>query len=147
MDDGLESPLAAHALAASAGVSLRQLERPIRDRFDDTPMGHHLKLRLQAARNQPFFGDLPIQEIAAARGLSSPLVLSRTIRGHFGLSPRQFRSQVSGDQLQRFHPGGPPNPAPGDGPICPPPGPRQADRQRLPTGRPRASHAAAPKTK
>jgi transcriptional regulator GlxA family with amidase domain len=104
MEGNLESPLPARALAASAGVSLRQLERLIRDRFDDTPTGYYLKLRLQAARNQLFYGDLPIQEIAAACGFSSPSVLSRTFRAHFGLSPRQFRAQLSGDQLRRFRP-------------------------------------------
>jgi AraC family carnitine catabolism transcriptional activator len=104
MEGNLETPLPARALAASAGVSLRQLERLIRGRFADTPMGYYLKLRLQTARNHLFYSDLPIQEIAAACGFSSPSVLSRTFRAHFGLSPRQFRSQFSGDQLQRFRP-------------------------------------------
>ena len=104
MEGNLESPLPARTLAASAGASLRQLERLIRDRFDDTPTGYYLKLRLQAARNQLFYGDLPIQEIATACGFSSPSVLSRTFRAHFGLSPREFRNQFSGDQLQRFRP-------------------------------------------
>jgi transcriptional regulator GlxA family with amidase domain len=104
MEGNLESPLPARALAAGAGVSLRQLERLIRDRLHDTPTGYYLKLRLQAARNQLFYGDLPIQEVAAACGFSSPSVLSRTFKAHFGLSPRQFRNQFSGDQLQRFRP-------------------------------------------
>lgn len=104
MEANLESPLGAHQLARHAGVSVRQLERLIRDRFGDTPMRYYLKLRLQAARNHLFYGDIPIQDIAAACGFSSPSVLSRTFRAHFGLSPRAFRSQFSGDQLQRFRP-------------------------------------------
>ena len=104
MEDNIELPLGARDLAGRAGISVRQLERLIRGRFGDTPMRYYLKLRLQAARNHLFYGDMPIQDIAAACGFSSPSVLSRTFRAHFGLSPRAFRSQCSGDQLSRFRP-------------------------------------------
>lgn len=104
MEANLDAPLGARELAVRAGISVRQLERLIRDRFGDTPMRYYLKLRLQAARNHLFYGDMPIQDIAAACGFSSPSVLSRTFRAHFGLTPRAFRSQFSGDQLSRFRP-------------------------------------------
>jgi AraC family carnitine catabolism transcriptional activator len=104
MEDNIELPLSARDLAARAGISVRQLERLIHGRFGDTPMRYYLKLRLQAARNHLFYGDMPIQDVAAACGFSSPSVLSRTFRAHFGLSPRAFRSQFSGDQLSRFRP-------------------------------------------
>jgi transcriptional regulator GlxA family with amidase domain len=104
MEQNIEAPLGAAQLAARAGISVRQLERLIRERFGDTPMRYYLKLRLQAARNHLFYGDMPIQDIAAACGFSSPAVLSRSFRTHFGLSPRAFRSQFSGDQLSRFRP-------------------------------------------
>lgn len=104
MEDNLEMPLGARELAARAGLSTRQTERLVREKFGDTPMRYYLKLRLHAARNHLFYGERSIQDIAAACGFSSPAVLSRTFRAHFGLSPREFRSQFSGDQLQRFHP-------------------------------------------
>jgi transcriptional regulator GlxA family with amidase domain len=104
MEQNIEVPLGAAELAARAGISVRQLERLIHERFGDTPMRYYLKLRLQAARNHLFYGDMPIQDIAAACGFSSPAVLSRSFRAHFGLSPRAFRSQFSGDQLSRFRP-------------------------------------------
>jgi transcriptional regulator GlxA family with amidase domain len=104
MEDNLETPLSAEQLAHHAHISVRQLERLIRARFGDTPMRYYLKLRLHAARNHLFYGDMPIQEIAAACGFSAPSVLSRAFRAHFGLSPRAFRSQFSGDQLRRFRP-------------------------------------------
>ena len=47
---------------------------------------------------------MPIQEIADATGFSSPSVLSRTFKARFGLSPREFRRQFSGERLQRFRP-------------------------------------------
>jgi transcriptional regulator GlxA family with amidase domain len=104
MEADIEAPLSAVELAAAAGMSVRQLERLVRDRLDDTPMRYYLKLRLQTARNHLFYGDMPIQDIAAACGFSSPPVFSRTFHAHFGLSPREFRSQFSGDQLRRFRP-------------------------------------------
>lgn len=104
MEDHLDAPLTAQQLARRAHISVRQLERLIRARFGDTPMRYYLKLRLHAARNHLFYGDMPIQDIAAACGFSAPSVLSRAFRAHFGLSPRAFRSQFSGDQLRRFRP-------------------------------------------
>jgi AraC family carnitine catabolism transcriptional activator len=104
MENHLDTPLTADDLARRANISVRQLERLIRARFGDTPMRYYLKLRLHAARNHLFYGDMPIQDIAAACGFSAPSVLSRAFRAHFGLSPRAFRSQFSGDQLRRFRP-------------------------------------------
>ncbi len=104
MEANIETPLSRAELAAQAGISVRQMERLVRARFADTPMHYYLKLRLQAARNQLFYGEMPIQDIAAACGFSSPAVLSRTFRTHFGLTPRDFRSQFSDDELRRFRP-------------------------------------------
>jgi AraC family transcriptional regulator, carnitine catabolism transcriptional activator len=104
MEANIETPLGRAELAARAGISVRQMERLVRARFADTPMHYYLKLRLQAARNHLFYGEMPIQDIAAVCGFSSPAVLSRTFRAHFGTSPRAFRSQFSGDELRRFHP-------------------------------------------
>lgn len=104
MEAHLDAPLSPAELAARANLSVRQLERLIRSRFGDTPNGYYLKLRLQAARNELFYGDQPVQEIATATGFSSPSVLSRSFKARFGLSPRAFRQQFSGERLQRFRP-------------------------------------------
>src|SRR5262249_4140397 len=104
MEAHLEAPLRPSALASRAGVSVRQLERLFGDRFRDTPSGYYLELRLQAARNHLFYGEIPVQEIANATGFSSPSVLSRSFKARFGLSPREFRRQFSGERLQRFRP-------------------------------------------
>ena len=104
MEANIEAPLGRSELAARAGTSVRQMERLVRARFGDTPMRYYLKVRLQAARNHLFYGEMPVQDIAAACGFSSPAVLSRTFRAHFGISPREFRSQFSGDELRRFRP-------------------------------------------
>jgi len=104
MEAHLETPLTTEALAAGAGISVRQIERLMRDTLGETPSRYYLKLRLQAARNHLFYGDMPIQDIAQACGFSSPSVLSRAFRDHFGLSPREFRRQFSVDRLERFRP-------------------------------------------
>ena len=104
MEAHLDQPLPPRQLAARAGISVRQLERLIASRFHDTPGGYYLKLRLQAARNHLFYGDMPIQEIATATGFSSPSVLSRSFKARFGLSPREFRDQFARERLQRFRP-------------------------------------------
>jgi AraC family transcriptional regulator, carnitine catabolism transcriptional activator len=104
MEAHLDAPLTPADLAHRAGLSLRQLERLFHDRFGDTPRGYYLKLRLQAARNHLFYGDMPVQEIATATGFAAPAVLSRSFKARFGLSPREFRRQFSGERLQRFRP-------------------------------------------
>ncbi len=104
MEAHLETPLRTDQLAARAGISVRQIERLMRETLGETPSRYYLKLRLQAARNHLFYGDLPIQEIAHACGFSSPSVLSRAFKGHFGVSPREFRHQFSADRLERFRP-------------------------------------------
>jgi AraC family carnitine catabolism transcriptional activator len=104
MEAHLETPLTTEALALRAGVSVRQIERLMRETLGETPSRYYLKLRLQAARNHLFYGDMPIQEISRACGFSSPSVLSRAFRQHFGVSPREFRRQFSADRLERFRP-------------------------------------------
>ena len=104
MEAHLEAPLSTEALAVRAGISVRQIERLMRNTLGETPSRYYLKLRLQAARNHLFYGDMPIQEISQACGFSSPSVLSRAFKGHFGVSPREFRRQFSADRLERFRP-------------------------------------------
>jgi AraC family transcriptional regulator, carnitine catabolism transcriptional activator len=104
MEAYLETPLSTEQLAARAGISVRQIERLMRETLGETPSRYYLKLRLQAARNHLFYGDLPIQDIAHACGFSSPSVLSRAFKNHFGVSPREFRHQFSADRLERFRP-------------------------------------------
>lgn len=100
----LDQPLRPAELARRVGLSVRQLERLTRERLGESPAGLASKLRLQAARNHLFYSDMPIQEVAIATGFSSPSVFSRCFKARFGLSPREFRRQFSGDRLERFRP-------------------------------------------
>lgn len=104
MEEHLEAPLSPRQLARRSGMSVRQVERLFRSRFNESPMRHYLKIRLLAARSHLFYGEMAIQDIAAACGFSAPSVFSRAFRGQFGLSPRAFRQQFGTDQLRRFRP-------------------------------------------
>lgn len=100
----LDQPLAPEELARRVGLSLRQLQRLTRARLGESPAALALRLRLLAARNHLFYGDLSIQEIAVATGFASPSVFSRCFKARFGLAPREFRRQFSGERLERFRP-------------------------------------------
>ncbi len=104
MEENLEAPLSRAELARAYGLSVRQLERVMRRRLNETPMSYYLKLRLLAARNLLFYSDLRIQEIASACGFSSPQFFARSFRRQYRQSPREFRSVYSGERLHRFHP-------------------------------------------
>jgi AraC family carnitine catabolism transcriptional activator len=104
MEAHLDTPLSPPQLAARNGLSVRQLERLVRRRLNDSPMRYYLKVRLQAARHLLFYSDRTVQEIALACGFSSPEIFSRCFRAQFGRSPRDFRREFTGDRLQRFRP-------------------------------------------
>ena len=104
IEENIVSPLSAETLAERAGVSVRALNRLLRDRVGESPMRYYRKVRLQAARNALFYSDIPIQDIAASCGFASPEVFSRTFRIHFGLSPREFRQKFTREELKRFRP-------------------------------------------
>ena len=104
MEKNIQTPLTAETLAKRAGISVRALSRVVHDRIGESPMNYYRKLRLQSARNALFYSDLPIQDIALTCGFSSPEVFSRTFRGHFGVSPREFRRKFASDELKHFRP-------------------------------------------
>lgn len=104
MEKNISSPLSAQQLAKRAGVSLRALNRVLRDRIGESPMRYYCKMRLQAARSALFYSDTPIQDIATSCGFASPEVFSRTFKRHFGLSPREFRQRFASEELRHFRP-------------------------------------------
>ena len=104
MEAHLDTPLSPRQLAAANGLSVRQLERLVRRRVNDSPMRYYLKVRLQAARHLLFYSDRTVQEIALACGFSAPEIFSRCFHAQFGRSPREFRREFTGDRLQRFRP-------------------------------------------
>lgn len=104
MEDNIRTPLSAQDLADRAGVSVRALNRLVRDRVGEAPMSYYRKIRLQAARNTLFYSDIAIQDVATACGFGSPEVFSRSFKAHFGISPREYRRRATSEELRRFRP-------------------------------------------
>lgn len=96
MEANLEEPISAEALAASAGMSLRQLERSFRRHLATTPNRYYLDLRLQRARALLQYSDLSVLEIAVACGFGSAAHFSRSYRGWAGKPPSADRGQGLG---------------------------------------------------
>jgi AraC family carnitine catabolism transcriptional activator len=104
MEENIQTPLSARALAKRAGVSVRALNRLLHDRIGESPMSYYRKIRLQAARNALFYSDVAIRDVAASCGFASPEAFSRTFKDHFGLAPREFRHRFASNELKRFRP-------------------------------------------
>lgn len=91
MEQNLETPLDAAALADRVGLSLRQLQRAFRDRFDVTPHAYYLNLRLQRARSLVRYTAMSLGEVAVACGFNSYEHFSRSYRARFARSPQADR--------------------------------------------------------
>jgi len=91
MENSLEEPLRAPALARIAGTSERQLERLFRRALGVTPVQYYLDLRLRRARVLLTQTRLPVMEVAMACGFASAGHFARAYRGRFGMSPRVDR--------------------------------------------------------
>lgn len=94
MEQNMEEPLPPDALAASIGVTRRQLERLFCAALQDTPTHFYLGLRLARARELLQQTDMSILAVCVACGFESPSHFSRTYRARFNTSPRQDRSAL-----------------------------------------------------
>ena len=91
MESNLEEPVAAQEIAASVGLSRRQLERLFSRHLGQSPQRYYRGLRLSRARMLLLQTDLSVLEIAVATGFSAPSHFSKCYREQFGHSPFQER--------------------------------------------------------
>jgi transcriptional regulator GlxA family with amidase domain len=91
MEENLEEPLAREALAALAGVSIRQLERLFRSKLGFTMKDHYLRLRLDRGRALMTETAMPVSQVAVACGFVSASHFADAFRRRFGISPTQAR--------------------------------------------------------
>lgn len=97
MESHLDDPLAPQDLAATAGLSLRQLERLFKEHLGHTASRFYLGLRLQRARALLQQTSLPMVEVAAACGFVSVSHFGRCYRERFGHTPGAERARsISG---------------------------------------------------
>lgn len=92
MEERIETPLTREALAAAAGVTLRQLERLFVTHLGATLGEHYLAVRLERARSLLRQTALPIAEVAVACGFIATGHFSRVFRTRFGHPPSAERT-------------------------------------------------------
>jgi transcriptional regulator GlxA family with amidase domain len=92
MEKHIEDPLSSRQLAATVGLSTRQLERLFRRHFDQTPRQYYLRMRLDRGRDLLRRSSRPILDIAVASGFTSTSHFTKSYRKCFGLTPSEERS-------------------------------------------------------
>lgn len=93
MEDAVEAPMHAAAIARSVGLSSRQLERLFRRHLGQTPAAYSAGLRLERARTLLRETAMPVTAVGAACGYATPSRFSAAYRGRFGQPPNQERRQ------------------------------------------------------
>jgi len=91
MEENLEETLSCADLAASVGLSTRQLERLFRKYLKSTPTRYYVELRLKRARFLLRQTSLPILSVALAAGFVSASHFSKCYREHFNRTPSEER--------------------------------------------------------
>ena len=91
MEQHIEEPLPANALAQAIGVTRRQLERLFCTYLKDTPSRFYLGLRLERARQLLQQTDMGILAVSVACGFETPSYFSRAYRARFFASPKDDR--------------------------------------------------------
>lgn len=94
MYDHIEDPLTLDELAASAGISRRQIERQFRQVLKETPSQTYRNIRLERARTLLTETNLSITEIAMASGFNSSGVFSRRYKERYHETPYGRRVQL-----------------------------------------------------
>lgn len=105
MEANLENPLPLAALAAGAGLSLRQLERLFAAQLGARPGAYYRDMRLQRARQLVIQTGLPMLEIAVATGFSSATHFAKAYRALIGVAPSRDREMVRGAPSAPARPG------------------------------------------
>ena len=96
MEAAVEDPLSREALAARAGVSVRQLERQFRTHLDATVAGIYLRIRLERASQLLRTTGLSVTDVAVACGFASSSHFARVFRHAFGHAPGAGRNRPGG---------------------------------------------------
>ena len=93
----LKSPLNAEALCEVAGLSVTQLTRLFKQRFDQTPGQFVEAQRLERARRLLDHTAMPIAEVADTVGYADAFYFTNRFRRAIGVSPRAYRRRQRGE--------------------------------------------------
>lgn len=90
----LDQPLSAAAIAAQAGLSVRQCARLFKAHLGCSPLAFCTTQRMTVARNLILHSDASIKEIAASVGFADQLYFSSRFRALFGRAPSDYRKRA-----------------------------------------------------
>jgi len=93
MEAEIENPLRLEDMAASAGITRRQLERLFMAQFGEGPAAYYRNIRLERARSFLADTSLPLIEVAVATGFASKSALARAYSQKFGRPPGAERGR------------------------------------------------------
>lgn len=82
------------ALAAQAGISVRQAQREFREALGETPIAYLTAYRLQVAAGMLTNTNEPLAIIAASCGFQSPSYFSKMFRERYGCTPSEYRQRI-----------------------------------------------------
>lgn len=91
MELNIEDPISPEDLAATVGISIRQVERLFRQHTDKSPARYYMELRLEHARLLLLQTSMSITEIFIASGFSTHSHFAKSYREQYGISPSRER--------------------------------------------------------
>ncbi|GAB3489225.1 GlxA family transcriptional regulator [Marinomonas epiphytica] len=97
MEANIREPLSTDDLAYHVGVSRRHLERLFKQNLSIVPSRYYLEMRLQHAKQLLTQTDKSISEVGEECGFGSAPHFSTTYKGFFGITPREERKHITGD--------------------------------------------------
>lgn len=92
MESHIESPMQISEIAASVGLSRRQLERLFMEKTKSSPALIYKKVRLERAKQLLLETSVPMLDIAIEVGFENASHFSRVFRETFGMPPSKLRS-------------------------------------------------------
>jgi len=92
IEDSIEAPLSTEAVARTAGISTRQLERLFRRHLGISPAAYASAARLDRARALLRQTAMPVTDVGIACGFTSASHFSTAYRMRFGHAPRSERA-------------------------------------------------------
>lgn len=90
-----DQPIKLHELAEMCGLSDNYFSHCYKMAFGDTPFSYLTKLRVSKAKNLLVTTTMPVCEIAKRCGYPSPSSLSTAFKAKTGMSPVDYRKQLS----------------------------------------------------
>jgi AraC family transcriptional regulator len=95
IEKNLDGDLSLAVLARRAGMSTSCFSRWFRAQTGVTPHAFVVEARIERAKALLRSSDLPLLDVALAVGFSSQSCLNVTFRRHAGMTPADYRRQVS----------------------------------------------------